>query len=124
MQPRCGGSGLREVGATPGPSAGAAGVDEAGGGPPYGDGGATQTVGGGQRESQAAAKRKMAVVPPLSKAELLKVRELSAKPQWVYAILLALSTLLWRRKKAAHKYVTRFRDKDKFTDVTLDDRGP
>ena len=31
-------------------------------------------------ESQAAAKRKMAGVPPLCKAELLKVRELDAKP--------------------------------------------
>ena len=31
-------------------------------------------------KSQAAAKMKMAGVPPLSKAELLKVRELDAKP--------------------------------------------
>ena len=53
-------------------------------------------------KSQAAAKRKMARVPPLSKAELLKVRELDAKPQWVYASLLALSTLLWRRGVPAH----------------------
>ena len=75
-------------------------------------------------KSEAAVKRKMAGVPPLSKAELLKVRELDAKPQWVYASLLALSTLLWRREVPAHEYVTRFRDKDKFTDVTLDDLAP
>ena len=43
-------------------------------------------------KSQAAAKRKMAGVSPLPKAGLLKVRELDAKPQWVYASLLALST--------------------------------
>ena len=72
-------------------------------------------------KSQAAAKRKMAGLPPLSQAELLKVRELDAKPQWVYASLLALSTLLWRREVPAHEYVSRFRDKEKFTDVTLDD---
>ena len=53
-------------------------------------------------KSQAAAKRKMVGVPPLSKAELLKVRELDAKPQWVYASLLALSTLLWRRDVPTH----------------------
>ena len=35
-------------------------------------------------KSQAAAKRKMAGVPPLSKAELLKVREPDARPQWVW----------------------------------------
>ena len=75
-------------------------------------------------KSQAAAKRKMAGVPPLSKAELLKVRELDAKPQWVYASLLALSTLLWRREVPAHKCVSRFRDKDVTLDVTLDDLAP
>ena len=75
-------------------------------------------------KSQAAAKRKMAGVPPLSKAELLKVSELDAKPQWVYASLLALSTLVWRREVPAHEYVSRFRDKEKFTDVTLDDLAP
>ena len=36
-------------------------------------------------KSEAAAKRKIAAVPPLCKAELPKVRELDAKPQWVYA---------------------------------------
>ena len=66
----------------------------------------------------------MAGVPPLSKAELLMVRELDAKPQWVYASLLALSTLLWRREVPAHEYVSRFRDKEKFTYVTLDDLAP
>ena len=75
-------------------------------------------------KSQAAAKRKMAGVPPLSKAEVLKVRELDAKPQWVYASLLALSTLLWRGEVPAHEYVSRFRDKEKFTNVTLDDLAP
>ena len=75
-------------------------------------------------KSQAATKRKMAGVPPLSKAELLKLQELHAKPQWVYASLLALSTLLWRRAVPAHEYVSRFRDKDKFTHVTLDDLAP
>ena len=34
-------------------------------------------------KSQAAAKRKMTGLPPLSKAELLKVREHDAKPQGV-----------------------------------------
>ena len=70
-------------------------------------------------KSQAAAKRKMAGMPPLCKARLPKVREEDAKPQWVYASLLALSTLLWRRDVPAHEYVTRFRDKEKFTDVTM-----
>ena len=74
--------------------------------------------------SQAAAKRKMGGVPPLSKAELPKVRELDAKPQRVYASPLALSTLLWRREVLTHEYVSRFRDKDKFTDVTVDDLAP
>ena len=41
-----------------------------------------------------------------------------------YASLLALSTLLWRKEVPAHEYVSRFRDKDKFTDVTLDDLAP
>ena len=63
-------------------------------------------------------------MPPLSKAELLKVRELDAKPEWVYASLLVLSTLLWRRELPAHEYVSRFRDKEKFTDVTLDELAP
>ena len=35
--------------------------------------------------SQAAAKRKLAEVSMLSKAELPKIRELDANPQWVYA---------------------------------------
>ena len=42
----------------------------------------------------------------------------------MYASLLALSTLLWRREVPAHEYVSRFRDKEKFTDVTLDDLAP
>ena len=75
-------------------------------------------------KSQATAKRKMAGVPPFSKAKLLKVRELDAKPQWVYASLLALSTLLWRIEVPTHEYVSCFWDKDKFTDVTLDDLAP
>ena len=74
--------------------------------------------------AKSAAKRQMAGVPPLCKAELLKLRELDAKPQWVYASLLALSALLWRREVPAHEYVSRFRDKEKFTDVTLDDLAP
>ena len=78
----------------------------------------------GLRKELAEAKRKMARVPPLSKAELLKVRELDAKAQWVYASLLALSTLLWHREVPSHEYVSRFRDKEKFTDVTLDDLAP
>ena len=72
-------------------------------------------------KSQAAAKRKMVGVPPFCKSELLEIRELDAKPHWVYASLLALSTLLWRREVPAHEYVSHFRDKEKFTDVTLDD---
>ena len=75
-------------------------------------------------KSQAAAKRKMAGVPLPSKAELLKVRDLDAKPQWVYARLPAFSTVLWRKEAPAHEYVSRFRDKEKFTDVTLDDVAP
>ena len=61
---------------------------------------------------------------PLSKVELLKVWELDAKPQLVYASLLALSTLLWRSEVLTHEYVSRSRDKDKFTDVTLIDTTP
>ena len=75
-------------------------------------------------KSQAAAKRKMVGVPPLCKSELLQTRELDAKPQWVYASPLALSTLLWHREVPAHEYVSGFRDKEKFTDVTLDDMAP
>ena len=63
-------------------------------------------------------------MPPLCKSELLKIRELDAKPQWVYASLLALSTLLWCREVPAHEYVSRFPHKEKFTDVTLDDLAP
>ena len=75
-------------------------------------------------KSQAAAKRKIAGVPPLCKAELLKVRDLDSKPQWVFASLLALSTLLWRREVPAHEYVSRFRDKEIFTDTALDEVAP
>ena len=75
-------------------------------------------------KSQAAAKRKMARVPPLSRAELLKVRERDVKPQWVYASLLALSTLLWRGEVPTHEFVSPFGDKDEFTDFTLDDLAP
>ena len=39
---------------------------------------------------QAAAKRKNARVSPLCTLELLKIHDLHAKPQWVYAGLLAL----------------------------------
>ena len=42
----------------------------------------------------------------------------------MHASWLALSTLLWRREVPTHKYVSRFRDKDKFTDATLDDLAP
>ena len=59
-------------------------------------------------KSQAAARRKMARVPPLCKSELLKICDLDTKPQWVYASLIALSTLLWRREVPAHEYVSRF----------------
>ena len=38
--------------------------------------------------------------------------------------MLALSTLLWRREVPAHEYVSRFRDKEKFTDVMLDKLAP
>ena len=75
-------------------------------------------------KSQGTSKRKMAGLPPLGNAELLKVRKLDTKPQWVYASPLALSTLLWRNEVATQEYVSRFRDKDKFTDVTLDDLAP
>ena len=68
-------------------------------------------------KSQAAAKL-------LCKAELLKIRELDAKPQWVYASVLAPSTLLWRREVPTHEYESRFRDKEKFIDVMLDDLAP
>ena len=63
-------------------------------------------------KSQAAPKRKMAGLPPLCKWELLKIREQDAKPEWVYASLLAMSTLLWRREVQAHEYVSRFPDKE------------
>ena len=72
-------------------------------------------------KSQAAAKRKMVGVPPSCKAKLPKILELDAKPQWVYASLLALSTLLWRREVPVHECMSRFWDKEKFTDVTVDD---
>ena len=74
-------------------------------------------------KSQAAVKRKMGGAP-LCKAGLPKVRELDAKPQWVYASLLPLLTLLWRREVPSHEYVSRFRNKEKFTNVTLDDLAP
>ena len=74
-------------------------------------------------KSQALAKRKMAGVLPLSKAELLKVQESDAKPQWVYARLLAVSTLLWRTEVPAHEYLSRFQHKE-FTNVTLGDLAP
>ena len=74
-------------------------------------------------KTQAAAKRKMAGLPPLSKAELLKDRGLDA-PQWVYASLLALSKLLWRREVPTQDYMSCFLDKDKFIDVPLDDVAP
>ena len=67
-------------------------------------------------KSQAPAKRKM--------AELLKIPELDAKTQLVYANLLALSTLLWRREVPAHECVSRIWDKNKFTNVTLDEPAP
>ena len=75
-------------------------------------------------KSQAAAKRKMAGVLPLCKAELLKVRDLDSKLQWVFARLASLSTLLWRREVPAHEYVFRFRDKEKFTDATMHELAP
>ena len=49
-------------------------------------------------KSKAAAKRRMVGVPSLCKSELLQMRDMDAKPQWVYANLVALSTLLWRRR--------------------------
>ena len=42
----------------------------------------------------------------------------------MYASLLALSTLMWRREVPTHEYVSRFRGKVKFTYVTLDDLAP
>ena len=81
-------------------------------------------IGGGQCTIPGRGKEENGGVPPLSKAKLLKVSELDAKPQWVYATLLALSTLLWRTEVPAHEYVSRFPDKEKFTDVTLDDLAP
>ena len=76
------------------------------------------------RSPRPRRRREWRGVPPLCKAALLKIRELDAKPQCVYASLLALSTLLWRREVPAHEYVLRFRDKEKFTNVTLDDLAP
>ena len=49
-------------------------------------------------KAKAESKRKRAKVLPLCKAEVVKVRQLDSKPQWVFASLLALSTLLWRRE--------------------------
>ena len=72
-------------------------------------------------KSQAAEKRKMAGVPLPSKAELLRVPESDAKPQWVYAPLPACSTVLWRKEAPPHEYVSRTWDKEKFADVTLED---
>ena len=108
VQSRCGGGGLREVGAfLPDPHARATGVEEARAGPSYGHGAAAKGTEVHAR-FEAAAKRKMAVMPPLCKAEVLRVQELDAKPQWVYASLLALSTLLWRREVPANEHVSRF----------------
>ena len=59
-------------------------------------------------------------MPPLYKAELLKIWEPDAKPQWVYASMLVLSTPLWRREVPGHEYLSSFRDKKKFTDLKLD----
>ena len=63
-------------------------------------------------------------MPPLYKAELLKIWEPDTKLQWVYASLLVLSTPLWRREVPGHEYLSSFRDKEKFTDVKLDDLAP
>ena len=78
---------------------------------------------GGRREIPRRGEEEDGGVPPLSKAAPLKVRELDAKPQWVSASLLPLSTLLWRREVPAHEYVSRFRDKESI-DVTVDDLAP
>ena len=75
-------------------------------------------------KSQADVKRKMVGVPPVCKAELLNVRELDSKAQWVFTSLLVLSLLLWRTEVPAHEYVSRFRDKEKFTDAMLDELAP
>ena len=75
-------------------------------------------------KAEAESKRKMAKVPPLCKAEIVKVRELDSKPQWVFASLLALSTLLWRREVPQHEYVSKYKDKEKFTDAILDELAP
>ena len=75
-------------------------------------------------KAEAESKWKMAKVPPLCKAEVLKVRELDSKPQWVFASLLALSPLLWRREVPKHEYVSKYKDKEKFTDATLDELAP
>ena len=55
---------------------------------------------------------------------MLKVRDLDSRPQWVVASLLAMSTLLLRREVPAHVYLSRFRDKDKFTGVASDEPTP
>ena len=75
-------------------------------------------------KSHAAVKRKMAGVPRLGKSELLKIRDQDAKASRVYANLLALCTLLWRPEVPAHKSVSRFEDKEKFTDVTRHELAP
>ena len=74
-------------------------------------------------KSQSAAKRKMAGWPSLSKVELLKVRELDAKPQWLCQSAGPVCSAVAQRG-ASHEYVWRFRDKEKFTDVMLDDLAP
>ena len=71
-------------------------------------------------KSQAAAKRKMAGVPPFEQGRAVEGPGVGRQAP----SLLALSTLLWRREVPAHMYVSRFRDKEKFTDVTLDDLPP
>ena len=75
-------------------------------------------------KAEAETKRKIAKVPPLCNAEVVKVRESDSKPQWVFASLLALSTLLWHREVPQHEYVSKYKDKEKFTDTTLDELAP
>ena len=74
--------------------------------------------------AEAAASRKMPGQPRLCKSDMLQICDVDAQPPWVYASLLALSTLLWRREVPAHEYVSRLRVKEEFTDVTLDELAP
>ena len=84
-------------------------------------GNAAHGTGEGQCEVPSRGKEENGMGVLAEQGRVAESQGLAAKPQWVYASLLALSTLLWRSKVPAHEYASCFRDKEKFTDVTLDD---